>query len=73
MMLKEMKQAYGRSWAFAWALPAIAAIPMAAEAIQHLVEWRIGMFESLEMAKVAENDPLRMGFGYLKVAALFIT
>ena len=71
-MLKEMKQAYGRSWAFALALPTIVAIPLVAEAVQHAIEWRIGMFESFDMAKAVESDPLRMGFGHVKVGALFI-
>lgn len=71
-MLNEMKQAYGRSWAFALALPAIIAIPIAAEAVQHAIEWKIGMFESIHMAKAVESDPLRMAFGHVKVGALFI-
>jgi hypothetical protein len=70
-MLKEIKQAYVSSWRFALALPAIAAIPIVAEVIQHAVEWHVGMFESLQMAKQVENDPLRMGFGQVKIWALF--
>jgi len=71
-MLKDIKQAYRSSWKFALALPAIAAIPVAAEAIQHAAEWHVGMFESFASAKAVESDPLRMGFGHLKVLALFV-
>jgi hypothetical protein len=71
-MLTEIRQAYGRSWAFALALPGIVAIPIAAEAMQHAIEWRIGMFESFDLARGAENNSLRMGFGHVKIAALFI-
>ncbi len=71
-MWLDIKQAYRLSARFALALPAIAAIPIAAEAVQHAVEWRIGMFDSFKMAKLVEEHPQRLAFGHLKVGALFI-
>lgn len=40
--------------------------------IQHVVEMQIGMYDSLEMAKQTEKEPLRMGFGMVKVLALIL-
>ena len=71
-MWKEMKEAYGSSGRFALALPLIFAAPVVVEAIQHLIEWRIGMFTSFAAAKAVGSDPARLNFGYVKIATLFL-
>ena len=58
------------SLAFAAALPLVFAIPLVAEFVQHVIEMQIGMYDGVEGAKAAENDPARMWFGFAKVAAL---
>lgn len=67
-----MRRAYAMSGRFVIALPLIAALVIAVEAVQHVVEWRIGMFASTDAAEALGAHPARMGFGYVKVAILFL-
>lgn len=46
---------------------------VAAELIQHLVEYRAGFYDSLTAARAAEGDTLRMVMGHAKVVLLFAT
>ena len=71
-MWRELKETYAASGRFALALPLIFAAPVVVEAIQHAIEWRIGMFESFAAAEAVGNDPARLNFGYVKVATLFL-
>jgi len=57
--------------AFALA-PAIVAMVVLPEAVQHVVEIKLGMFGSLEAFRANGADPLRMGLGYLKIAGLIL-
>ena len=66
------KASYSGSIAFLTACPLLALFPVAFELVQHLVEVRIGMYDSLAAAKAVEHDQLRMGFGFLKVIALVV-
>jgi hypothetical protein len=43
---------------------------VAAEGVQHIVEWHIGMYESRTAFGAKQGDPLRMSFGVLKAAAI---
>jgi len=67
---QSLKSAYRGSISFLVACPLLALVPVIFELLQHVVEVRIGMYDSLEAAKAVEQDPLRVGFGLLKVAAL---
>lgn len=58
-----------RLWWLAPAIPLIAVIP---EFVQHVVEIRIGMFDSREAAQSLANDPTRWAFGYAKLAGYLI-
>lgn len=71
-MFREIRETYATSARFIRALPLIAALPVLAEAAQHVVEWRIGMYDSFAQASAVEAHPLRMGFGYVKTAALLL-
>lgn len=71
-MGSDIKSGYGVGFRFALAFPLIFLLPVVVEFIQHVIEWRIGMFDSLEQADALANDPLRMGFGYVKSGALLI-
>lgn len=58
-----------RIWWLAPLIPLLVVIP---EAIQHVAEIRIGMFESRDMARAVADDPRRMVWGYLKIAGLVL-
>ena len=58
-----------RAWKVA---PAIVAIAMVPEFIQHVVEIRLGMFSSLDHFAALANSSTRWMFGYAKVAGMVI-
>lgn len=66
-----LKQVYRESSRFVYTLPWLVAIPILAELIQHGIEYRSGMYDSLAMARATENDPARALFGYGKELTLF--
>lgn len=68
-----IKRGYHSGWAFMIACPLLFLFPVAIELVQHAAEVHIGMYDSVAMAKATEHHPLRMGFGILKIFALFIT
>jgi hypothetical protein len=70
--LKEVKANYALAWRVALALPLVFALPVAIEGVQHLIEWRIGMFESAAKASAVEDHPARAGWAYLKIGTLFL-
>ncbi|HEX8512103.1 MAG TPA: hypothetical protein VF688_03255 [Allosphingosinicella sp.] len=72
-MFREIKENYALASKFAVALPLIFALPVAVEAVQHVIEWRIGMFESVAQASAVENHPARSGWAYIKIATLVLT
>jgi len=52
--------------------PAIVAIAIIPELAQHCVEISLGMFVSMADFRAHAADPLRMGFGYAKIAGLLV-
>lgn len=58
-----------RIWVLAPLVPLLVVIP---EAIQHVAEIRIGMFENIEQARAVADDQRRMVWGYLKIAGLVL-
>ncbi len=62
-----------RSVSLFWVGPAVVALVVVPEFAQHVAEIHLGMFDSIAAAKLAGNDPLRMGFGYVKIAGLVLT
>lgn len=68
--LADFRYVHGRTLTFAAVLPLVAAIPLIAEFIQHVVEMRIGMYASVEAAQAAESHPDRLLFGFFKTVAL---
>ena len=52
------------------AAPALFAIPVVVEFIQHVVEHRIGMFEGPQAAAALEQHPARVVMGHLKSLAI---
>lgn len=62
-----------RTLAFAAAFPLVAAIPFAAELVQHWVEMTIGMYDGVAgMQAAAEADSGRLYIGFAKTIALGI-
>lgn len=55
-----------------WLAPLVPLLVVVPEAIQHIAEIRIGMFESRDMARAVSDDPRRMVWGYLKIAGLVL-
>ena len=60
------------SLAFAVACPFLFAVPVLAEFAQHVVEMQAGMYDGIEGAQAAENDPLRLWFGVAKVVLITV-
>ena len=54
------------------ALPWLFALIIGWEFAQHVVEVQIGMFESEEAAKAVSQDGLRMVFGWVKMASIYL-
>lgn len=63
---------YRGSIAFLIACPLLALFPVVFELLQHVVEVRIGLYDSVAAAKATEHHPLRMAFGMVKVLSLII-
>jgi len=68
--LADFKLVHRRSLAFAASLPIIAAIPLVAEFIQHVIEMRVGMYDGIDGATLAERHPDRLLSGFAKTIAL---
>lgn len=62
-----------RSVSLLWAGPIVAALVVLPEFAQHVAEIQLGMFDSRAAALAAADHPLRMGFGYVKIAGLALT
>lgn len=54
------------------AAPLIAALVVVPEALQHVAELWLGMFDSRSAALALQNSPIRWGFGYVKVAGMVL-
>ncbi|MFM5906807.1 MAG: hypothetical protein ACKOPO_04375 [Novosphingobium sp.] len=71
-MLDDITQVYRASRRAAAIAPLLFLIPAVAEFFQHVVEMRIGMYDSLAAAKAVANDPQRMQAGFAKTIALLL-
>ena len=69
-MWQDIKDIYTSALSFSRALPLLFLIPVAAEAAQHVVEVRIGMYDSWDGARGASEAMTRMAWGFLKTLAL---
>ena len=71
-MWQFIKQAYADSARIIIALPWLFALPTVAELIQHVIEYRSGMYDSVAAMQAAGDDPARMGFGQVKILTLIL-
>ena len=69
-MIATLREAYAMSTRFTRALPWIVAIVIVAEFAQHVVEIRIGMYDSMMQAKAVQDAPARLLAGHLKVLVI---
>ena len=67
-----IKQGYRDSARIMVALPALFGLAVATEFIQRVIEYRIGMFDSLESAEATAGHAARMGFGQVKILSLVL-
>ncbi len=65
-----LKSTYRGSAAFIVACPMLALVPVFFEIVQHIVETRHGMYDSIAGFRAAGSDSMRLGFGFVKIVAL---
>ena len=71
-MLKMIGEAYREAARAVRALPLLVALAAGAEMIQHVIEYRVGMFASIEAMEAVGQHPARLGFGQVKILALVL-
>lgn len=71
-MWEDIKAVYRTGWRAAFVLPLLFLIPAVVEFLQHVVELRTGMYDSVAAAKAASDDPMRMASGFAKTVALLL-
>jgi hypothetical protein len=71
-LLRGLGEVYRRGLRLPLAAPAIAAIVVLPEAVQHVAEIQLGMFASREAFMAHADSWARMSFGYVKIAGLFL-
>ncbi len=70
--LRALAELYPRALRLFWLAPLSVALVVVPEFLQHVVEMRIGMFESRDAFKALQLDPTRMALGYAKIAGLLL-
>ena len=72
--LAQMKESYSLALSFLSVATWLAIIPVSLEAIQHIVEYSIGMFQSNDGIQAGTEENLRLIAGFFKVISLmFVT
>jgi hypothetical protein len=69
-VIGELKGVYSGAWRYALACPLLFAVPVLVEFIQHVIEIRIGMYESIAAAQAVEAHGARLGWGVVKTLSL---
>lgn len=69
-MIAEFKGVYAGAWRYALACPLLFAVPAIAELIQHAIEIRIGMYDTIAGLKAAETSGARLGWGLVKTLSI---
>lgn len=67
-----LAQLYPMGVSVLWKAPLVLALVIVPEFIQHIVEIRIGMFDSLEAFRSLQLDETRMAVGFVKIAGLVL-
>ncbi|MDF7777673.1 hypothetical protein P1X14_20630 [Sphingomonas sp. AOB5] len=69
---QQLRELYRRGFVLFLIAPVIVAIVVIPEFVQHIVEIKIGMFDSRAAGHALANDPQRWTAGYFKLAGLLI-
>ena len=69
-MIAELKTVYSGAWRYALACPLLFGVPVVVEFIQHVIEMRIGMYDSIAAAQAVEANGARLGWGVVKTLSL---
>lgn len=69
-MLEQIGAVYRDGWRAAMLFPLLFLIPALAEFAQHVVEIKVGMYDSAAAAKAAAEDSNRLLFGFAKTLAI---
>jgi hypothetical protein len=69
-MIGDFKGVYAGAWRYALACPLLFALPVIVEFIQHAIEMRIGMYDSIAAAKAVEAHGARLAWGMVKTLSL---
>lgn len=67
---RALRDLYPKGLSLFWLAPAVVALVIVPEFLQHAAEIRLGMFLGKEQALAVADSPQRMAFGYLKLAGL---
>ena len=73
LLLRLIVDLYPRGISMLWLAPAVLALVVVPEFLQHVAEINLGMFDSRDSARAVGGDPLRWAFGYAKIAGLVLT
>lgn len=69
-MIRAYRGVHAGAWRYMLACPLLFAVPAAAEFVQHVIEMRIGMYDSWAAAQAVEANGLRLCWGVVKTLAL---
>ena len=73
LLLRSIVALYRCGISMLWVAPAVLALVVVPEFLQHVAEINLGMFDNRESARAAAEHPLRWAFGYAKIAGLVLT
>lgn len=71
-LLRALGEVYRRGLLLPLVAPAILAIVVLPEGVQHVVEIKLGMFNSMDAFQTNAADSTRMAFGYVKMAGFIL-
>lgn len=72
LLFRSIVDLYPRGVALFWLAPAVLALVVVPEFLQHVAEIELGMFDNGESARKVADDPIRWAFGYAKIAGLIL-
>jgi hypothetical protein len=70
---RTLRDLYPKGISLFWLAPAVVALVIVPEFLQHVAEIELGMFDSREAFRALQLDPTRIAFGFAKVAGLMLT
>jgi hypothetical protein len=70
IMLNDIVWIYRRILPFLWGVPLLAAVPFAAELLQHVVEFVFGLYRSGVLTPAGRD--VRLAFGLVKIAGIIV-